>query len=601
MKTSFNSLSALLAFLATAPSWLIILSAQSYTYDIIATTGQTPVNANGPLTGMGDNPSINSSGAVAFVGQFAAGEGIVVGNNPKPLNLITPSSVRTARFFGRAVQIDDANQVMANDRVSSSPPLSFERIWNGNNQNSFTLVARGGPTYPYDAVFNQGSVNNSQDTAFGALRGTQTLLVSVSGGGANEIPMPTNSLPRPLIADDKSIVIRFGNLPNSPILLFGTDLKTPRAAIAGSASFDVLGNQPGISDDGQVVSFYGNLNTAGAAALETSPGIGIFASVSLGTPQRTLVRIDDGTFSAFSADTRVGVTNLSTVPGTATFTVAFIATPQVGPRGLWTIRVDVTTDPMTGDLEFRLYGATPVVKIGDMIGGQTVTGVTVFDPIANQVTDDKGAPRVQKPGDHRLAFLATTSSGSVIVRATPSVCGDERDQLIMDYIRLGVQDIVHGQKSGPPFLPTCSDFTKDAHNVNFTFNQLNISNMSYPTWALVRQPFASGLDAWISQLGSTRPLNSAYRPPADQFRVYLGLGIVPPKGSRHMFGDAADLDVPSESRDEWRLMVKAAKRVGATFIEPDRPPFPCFKKKAGTAAWRCAHADWQGVLGSYLP
>ena len=243
-----------------------------YSYDIAAATGQIPVNAPSPLIGMGDNPSVNANGNVAFVGRFAEGEGIVVASGSTS-QLITPGFVSATRSFGRAVQINDANQVIANDRVTGNPPLYFERLWNAGATNSFATVARGGPSSSYDAVFNQGSTNRSGDSVFGALTGSQILLVSVSGGVAREIPLPANSLPRPLIADNQNIVIRFGNLVNSPILMYGIDLKAPIAAIAGSSSFDALGNQPGISHDGKIVSFYGVPNSLEAGVVGAGEGV----------------------------------------------------------------------------------------------------------------------------------------------------------------------------------------------------------------------------------------------------------------------------------------------------------------------------------------
>ena len=139
-----------------------------YEYHLIATTGQSPTNASSPLTGTGDNPSINANGTVAFVGQFSNGEGVVVGDaSGRTSPLITTGFVSPTRHFGRAVQINGNGLVMANDYVAGSPPLYFERLWNVMIPGSYREIARGGPTYPYDAVFNQGSVNDLGDTVFG--------------------------------------------------------------------------------------------------------------------------------------------------------------------------------------------------------------------------------------------------------------------------------------------------------------------------------------------------------------------------------------------------------------------------------------------------
>ena len=46
--------------------------------------------------------------------------------------------------------------------------------------------------------------------------------------------------------------------------------------------FTRLGQSPGISDDGRIVVFFGELSAPGAAALGTFPGVGIFANVDTG-------------------------------------------------------------------------------------------------------------------------------------------------------------------------------------------------------------------------------------------------------------------------------------------------------------------------------
>jgi hypothetical protein len=53
------------------------------------------------------------------------------------------------------------------------------------------------------------------------------------GGIATNLALPNGALPRPMIADTGKIVVRVGNLTNSPILVYEQDLtKTPQA-IAG--------------------------------------------------------------------------------------------------------------------------------------------------------------------------------------------------------------------------------------------------------------------------------------------------------------------------------------------------------------------------------
>jgi hypothetical protein len=182
-----------------------------YEYHIIGATGQTPTNASGPLTGMGDNPSINANGSVAFVAQFSNGQGVAVGDGSGSASvLINPSFVGSTRNFGRAVKINDSGNVMANDRVTGNPPLYFERPWSTTTLNSASDIAKGGPPYTWDAVFNQGAVNSQGDAVFGALdkQGNTVLVVVTQLGFVHSVVLPVNSLPRPMISDDSLIIGR---------------------------------------------------------------------------------------------------------------------------------------------------------------------------------------------------------------------------------------------------------------------------------------------------------------------------------------------------------------------------------------------------------
>jgi len=87
------------------------LSARSspfYKFDIVAQSGQTG------LVGIEDNPSINDTGLVAFVGKLDEDsniEDIFVGDGSGPPRRISTFD----RNFSRAVQINNNNQVAARD------------------------------------------------------------------------------------------------------------------------------------------------------------------------------------------------------------------------------------------------------------------------------------------------------------------------------------------------------------------------------------------------------------------------------------------------------------------------------------------------------
>jgi hypothetical protein len=467
---------ALLLLVLTPPSLAQTIEGKFYEYEILARSGQTPLNASQALTGMA-GPSINSNGTVAFFGQFTGGEGVVAASPSLPATLISFAPPSTSRSFGSSVQINDATQVLASDFLSGSPPSYYDRLWYVKQPGSFKTLIRGGSGQPFSSVLSNGSVNAKGDAVIPALdKHSNSIIVSVQAGTvAGQLQLPSGSFPFPQIADTGSILVRLGNQPNSPIVLYDQMLSIQQAVIADSTKFDVLGNQPGISADGLIVAFYGQPNAAEAAVVGSSPGI--FAVVDEGgiwsSPHRiTGLQVevldkggnDDGIcdpgetcepaaelgyddfgisryFSSYANDSRVAVTNLGL--GAAgidddSFVISFIATPTGASRtnpvlgngipllfssqqGLWTIRVDVQhqLSPPNGRV-YHPKTAIPVVQLNDQIGiGNTISSISVFNQLANAAEDDTGKIRTMRRGDHRIVFLATTAAGQqVIVRGS---------------------------------------------------------------------------------------------------------------------------------------------------------------------------------------
>ncbi|HEU5099273.1 MAG TPA: hypothetical protein VFU22_09650, partial [Roseiflexaceae bacterium] len=137
-----------------------------YTFDLVAVKDQAG------LTSMAENVSINDLGNVAFVGRLATGgEGIFVGDSSASLSNISPAfSTSPSRVFGSGVQINNANQVVAHDRISGSPPRSFVRVWDANRTDAHTTIAQGGGTLDrYTSVFlSRPSINNAGQVVFSA-------------------------------------------------------------------------------------------------------------------------------------------------------------------------------------------------------------------------------------------------------------------------------------------------------------------------------------------------------------------------------------------------------------------------------------------------
>ena len=57
---------------------------------------------------------------------------------------------------------------------------------------------------------------------------------------------PSGALPRPMISDTGRIVVRLGNLVNSPIVVYSQNLTLTQQAIAGATNFSVTGKSPSL-------------------------------------------------------------------------------------------------------------------------------------------------------------------------------------------------------------------------------------------------------------------------------------------------------------------------------------------------------------------
>lgn len=275
-----------------------------------------------------------------------------------------------------------------------------------------------------------------------------------------------------MVADNGRVVLRAGENSTDPIRLyenFNLSSVTDIATVSAN-TFSVLGQSPGISDDGEIVVFYGDLTAGGATALNTTGGPGIFANIPVGGGMRRTLRVarrqvedfsgsgnhdgvcdpgetcrdgELGTDSAnnplfltsFNADSRIAVIHQSLgVTGIQddSIVVSFLGTPNAASSapqyfsnqpGLWTIQVDIRMD--NGTLREKPVKPVPVVQINDVIGTRTIADIQLFDPIANASTDDFGMARTPVRGDHRVVFWASTSAGGKFIVRGSHLDSDE--------------------------------------------------------------------------------------------------------------------------------------------------------------------------------
>lgn len=415
--------------LACALSMLtnVALANSDYDYAVLAASGSAG------FTGFGDRPSINAQGAVAFVGVTASGESVYVVNGPgQPARQV---AFQSGAVFGRAALINDACDVLARNTVTY---VSALKTWSCNGSGLKRVVAMGAypSTHPYSVVNTWASINNLGKIAFSARpyssNPSTTLLVTDDGGASQNVSFTGNLLLYPRVSDSGHVVLRTGNLTSDPIRLYTFNLLSSEIISVG---FSSVGRSPGIGDDDSAVGFCGDRGS----------GAGVFLSLKGQAGGRSILRVvgeNNGTggpnpelgtnasgapiyFASFDTDSRVGLVQFASSPGSlanSSLLISFVGTPNAvsssgssntftNMKGLWVARVDFDATSIP-----RLTGVRPCIQIGDPIGAATLLDIGVFDPISKIAAS--GAGYLTGSGwDHRVAFWASTTAGSAIVRA----------------------------------------------------------------------------------------------------------------------------------------------------------------------------------------
>ncbi|MEM6256217.1 MAG: Ig-like domain-containing protein [Cyanobacteria bacterium P01_D01_bin.156] len=461
----------------------------AYNFEIIASTGKgfdTLENA----------PSINNNGQVAFVGTQAGDESIFVGDASETLVDLEPNRNGTPIDYGPGVQINDLGQVVSNYKFSSSSSLySRVGIWNSQNPGISSNIALGstntneipisfpggfgeipGITLPspipkdYDFVAQYPTIDNSGKVIFSGIMGANRFLSSPRTNGAgkfDERAFPGKITPQVMAADNGFAVLRFGDnfgdpeagVRPSPIVLINERLGHSKFIASGiTGKFTQLGAAPGISDDGKIIAFYGNLSTEGADDLNTrnaatlgvqaieeaaklNPGEGIFAAVNNGSDwiyQRIAgisgngfldpgeifedsnnngqldVGEDRGRFSGFEPDQRVGVSSIFSDPlETSTVVYSGYSTLDADARkGIYTSDLSTYNVISPSESVVPVYQPKLVVQVDDTINGLDgkITDLNLHDPINSS---------------GNLAFWVETEANQGIVSAIdPSISID---------------------------------------------------------------------------------------------------------------------------------------------------------------------------------
>lgn len=262
------------------------ISGKFYRFEILATNGMSGITTI-------NSSSINDFGTITF---NTTGGGLFTADGRTALKNIASGDVR-------APQINNTNQVIY--RAFTGPLVSTGTLLRRDTNlpgNPFTTIAGESSTaFPdFQVISDFPSLNNNTQAAFSALSTTsQMRIVSGLRPSFNQLPVtPTGGLldAVPVVADNGYIVLRTGanGAPANQRILLYTNYNlsgSPITIETGATDWSELGRRPGISDDGTIIVFYGNLTSSGATRLGTTAGPGIFANYDEGGGVRRTIRL----------------------------------------------------------------------------------------------------------------------------------------------------------------------------------------------------------------------------------------------------------------------------------------------------------------------
>ena len=414
----------------------------NYLFDLITKSGDN-IDAAGNLISIGNTPSINNLGSVAFIGKFGTGfqppRDLLVADSLG--NLSNLSSSYTWRFSDQ-VQINDNNKIVTRDTVSSLQAL---RVWDAALANSYYVETTGG--YPaggldFEWLYLFQRLNNNDDAVFiadpkdgGKFNTVVATHKEFSSSGFreyNQASVPSSFI-KPDIADNGTVVFRD---PISTITLNDYQLNPIAVIASNSLGFSSVGLATNISDDGKAVAFYGDLDNPGAtsATQDLEAGKGIFISVETDSG-RKIHRIagiagngildpgethndinengevdsgeDKGLIGGFNFDEPIGISSSEANSGEYG-TVAFLASDENGVESLISSKYNISDSAETlqtnvsTDLVAKVGEAANKVN-SDLTGD--IQDLNIYDPI-----NDLG----------QIAFWTKTTNGEeAIVRANP--------------------------------------------------------------------------------------------------------------------------------------------------------------------------------------
>jgi RHS repeat-associated protein len=433
LRQAFKYLIAVLSVLSLLIVQKAAQAGELFDFKVLAQSGQAGI---GSIKNSGNLAlSFNDSGQAAFVASLTTGgEGIFVADE-KRLENITPSY--SANTFSTRLQINNNGIIVSRFSGGISPPSTWIATWNtrgpdarevvdissgvvgsfcsgGDNalkpcqsyRDCYQLLPDGSIIYwpcrtrnfVYSTFLNP-SINNSNQVAYLGSKptgnpGTNVLVVTGPSGEFKRDLVSPNNLPKLMLGDNGMALGRLADSGTPPIRLFGPDLTT-YTDIATSATFSSLGQNPGLSDSGEIAAFAGT---------RSSDGQGIFVYYVEG---QELVRVanirtnspdDPNPVANITQDVRVSVNN----DGVVLF-------QGINASGQSAIFRTVVRHCNNQTLSLPIK---QVIAAGDTITNLpgTVQSLSIYDSLNNKT-----------PGE--ICFLGTMPGGlQAIVKATPKKC-----------------------------------------------------------------------------------------------------------------------------------------------------------------------------------
>lgn len=441
------------------------LAAPSSLYELttIAETGQ-PAGAHGStFRSFKPTVSVDDRGRVAFVAVLEnngveAGQAVFVGDavSGSVQSLSSLDDLAKNRTFG-SVSLNDQGKVATTALLSGNPKRDDVRVYPGTSGLPFDIICSGGgardpsgaPVYPFDNIFQYVTINRSGTVAFSGQVPFTTFTALTTRPGTEQLTLSGFVDLRPALSDSGWLALRSGAQADSPVLLWAPGFEYPIAVATKAGGFSRIGKSPGISRDGSIVVFCGNRGN----------GTGIFASIQTQSDPRAprpLIRIAGENDAAAGPSSELGTTSVGTplyfadfdvdspigiahFPGGSTgasgdsITVCFLATPSAASasqdgiqfsaaQGLWVIRVNLDQNAA-----LALSTVQPVLQAGDVLissmGPRSITNIHISDSLDRLAFDKYGNAVEISECEHRVAFLAVTSSGESLVLAE-RVCRD---------------------------------------------------------------------------------------------------------------------------------------------------------------------------------